>query len=46
LVDELNSNEDSEWRKNPLLSLSDHDLKLLAAFAPSSQQDMQVSGLA
>ena len=45
LVDELNSSVDSEWQKIPQLSLTDYDLKLLAAFAPSSQQDMQACGV-
>ena len=42
LVDELNSNDEGEWRTNSQASLDDIDLKLLAAFGPSSQQDMQV----
>ena len=42
LVDELNSNDEGEWRTNSQSSLDDIDLKLLAAFGPSSQQDMQV----
>jgi hypothetical protein len=45
LADELNSNDDGEWRKNLQSSLNSHDTKLLAAFAPSSQQDMQVKSV-
>jgi hypothetical protein len=42
LVDDLNSNDNGDWQKNAQSRLDECDIKLLATFAPSSQQDMQV----
>jgi hypothetical protein len=42
LVDHLNSNDNGDWKKNAQSRLDECDIKLLATFAPSSQQDMQV----
>jgi hypothetical protein len=42
LVDDLDTHDKGAWLCSPQARLDECDLKLLAAFAPSSLQDMQV----